>query len=141
MARTRSTVDLSLAQLERLVRTRRTEMIRLTRQRDKLQKRLDHLNDRLSEIAGGPGFAGGVGGRSAGGGGGGRARNEVSLQDAIHQVLSKTSAPMAVGDIMEKVRAAGYRSNSANFRGIVNQTLIKDKRFTSAARGMYQLKK
>jgi hypothetical protein len=140
MARTRSTVDLSLAQLERLVRTRRTEMTRLTRQRDKLQKRLDDLNGRISEIAGGPGFAGGMGGRSAGGGGG-RARNDVSLQDAIHQVLSKASAPMAVGDIMEKVRAAGYRSNSANFRGIVNQTLIKDKRFTSAARGVYQLKK
>jgi hypothetical protein len=140
MARTRSTVDFSLAQLERLVRTRRTEMTRLTRQRDKLQKRLDDLNDRISEIAGGPGFAGAMVGRSAGGGGG-RARNEMSLQDAIHQVLSKASAPMAVGDIMEKVRAAGYRSNSANFRGIVNQTLIKDKRFTSAARGMYQLRK
>jgi hypothetical protein len=140
MARTRSTVDFSLAQLERLVRTRRTEMIRLTRQRDKLQKRLDDLNDRISEIAGGPGFAGGMGGRAAGGGGS-RARNEISLQDAIHQVLSKASGPMGVGDIMEKVRAAGYRSNSANFRGIVNQTLIKDKRFSSAARGMYQLKK
>jgi hypothetical protein len=139
MARTRSTVDFSLAQLERLVKTRRTEMIRLTRQRDKLQKRLDDLNDRISEIAGGAGF-GGNGGRSSSGGGG-RARNDVSLQDAIHQVLSKASAPMAVGDIMEKVRAAGYRSNSANFRGIVNQTLIKDKRFTSAARGVYQLKK
>lgn len=134
MARTRSTVDFSLAQLERLVRTRRTEMIRLTRQRDKLQKRLDDLNDRISEIAGG------MGGRAAGGGGS-RARNEISLQDAIHQVLSKASGPMGVGDIMEKVRAAGYRSNSANFRGIVNQTLIKDKRFSSAARGMYQLKK
>jgi hypothetical protein len=133
-------VDLSLAQLERLVRTRRTEMTRLTRQRDKLQKRLDDLNGRISEIAGGPGFAGGMSGRSSGGGGG-RARNDVSLQDAIHHVLSKASAPMGVGDIMEKVRAAGYRSNSANFRGIVNQTLIKDKRFTSAARGVYQLKK
>jgi hypothetical protein len=142
MARTRSTVDFSLAQLERLVKTRRTEMIRLTRQRDRLQKRLDGLNDRISEIAGGAGF-GGNGGRSvgSGGGGGGRARNDVSLQDAIHQVLSKASAPMGVGDIMDKVRAAGYRSNSANFRGIVNQTLIKDKRFTSAARGVYQLKK
>ena len=141
MARTRSTVDLSLAQLDRLVRTRRTEMTRLTRQRDKLQKRLDDLDGRIAEIAGGPGFAGAMGGRSAGGGGGGRARNDVSLQDAIHRVLSKASAPMGVGDIMEKVRAAGYRSNSANFRGIVNQTLIKDKRFSSAARGVYQLKK
>jgi hypothetical protein len=46
-----------------------------------------------------------------------------------------------VGDIVDKVLATDYRSHSANFRGIVNQTLIKDKRFTSAGRGMYQLRK
>src|SRR5688572_19490936 len=109
MARTRSTVDLSLAQLERLMQSRRTEVIRLTRQRDKLQKKLDALNDRISEVSGG---AVGASSGSGGGNGRGRARNEVSLQDAIHQVLSKGSGPMAVGDIMEKVRAAGYRSNS-----------------------------
>ena len=134
MARTRSKVDFTLAQLERLMQSRRGEMTRLTRQRDKLQKKLDALNDRISEISGGAAGGGNTGG-------GGRARNDVSLQDAIHQVLTKASGPMNVGDIMEKVRAAGYRSNSANFRGIVNQTLIKDKRFTSSARGVYQLKK
>jgi hypothetical protein len=134
MARTRSKVDFTLAQLERLMQSRRGEMTRLTRQRDKLQKKLDALNDRISEISGGAAGAGSTGG-------GGRARNDVSLQDAIHQVLTKASGPMNVGDIMDKVRSAGYRSNSANFRGIVNQTLIKDKRFTSSARGVYQLKK
>jgi hypothetical protein len=30
------------------------------------------------------------------------------------------------------VVAGGYRSNIANFKGIVNQALIKDKRFVSA---------
>jgi ribosomal protein L19E len=40
---------------------------------------------------------------------------------------------------MEGVLAAGYRSNSGNFRGIVNQALIKDKRFTSAGRGLYEM--
>ena len=43
--------------------------------------------------------------------------------------------------LLQKVQAAGYRSGSANFRGIINQTLIKDKRFGKAERGMYQLKK
>ena len=46
-----------------------------------------------------------------------------------------------VARIAEAVQRGGYRSNSANFRAIVNQTLIKDKRFGSAGRGMYQLKK
>jgi hypothetical protein len=47
---------------------------------------------------------------------------------------------MNVGDIAERAKASGYKSNSANFRGIVNQTLIKDKRFVSASRGMYKVK-
>jgi len=133
MARPRSSDGLSLAQLERLMQSRRTELTRLTRERDKVQKKLDALNDRISEISGGM-----VGTTR---GGGSRARNTVNLPEVIHQVLSKAGAAVSVGDIMGKVRAAGYRSNSANFRGIVNQALIKDKRFTTAGRGMYQLKK
>ena len=59
----------------------------------------------------------------------------------MEELLSKSGKPMQVGDILQKVEDAGYHSRSANFRGIVNQTLIKDKRFTSAGRGLYQLKK
>jgi hypothetical protein len=136
MARTAAPAGLSLAQLEKMMQSRRTEVARLTRKRDTVQRKLDVLNAKIAALSGGA-----VGGGGGGGGGGTRARNEVSLQDMIHQVLSKGSSPVSVGDIVDKVKALGYRSNSANFRGIVNQTLIKDKRFASASRGMYQLKK
>jgi hypothetical protein len=73
---------------------------------------------------------------------GGRVRNEKSLTALMGEILGKAGKPMPVGDIVAKVQAAGYRSNSANFRGIVNQTLIKErKQFASAGRGLYQLKK
>ncbi|HEY7118312.1 MAG TPA: hypothetical protein VH475_17115 [Tepidisphaeraceae bacterium] len=134
MARSPTMDKLSLAQLERLMSSRRTEVHRLTRRRDTLQRKLDALNARIYTISGGnvPG---------PGGGGHIRARNAVSLQDAIIHVLTKAGGPMKVGDIMDRVHSLGYRSNSANFRGIVNQTLIKDKRFTASSRGTYQLKK
>ena len=35
---------------------------------------------------------------------------------------------MKVGDITDAVLATGYRSNSDNFRAIVNQTLIKERK-------------
>jgi len=136
MARTSSPAGFSLAQLQKLMRSRQTEVNRLTRQRDKVQKKLDTLDARIAAASGGAGA-----GRASGGGGGVRARNEQSLQDVIHHVLGKSGGPMGVGDILAKVQATGYRSNSANFRGIVNQTLIKDKRFINAGRGLYQLKK
>ena len=140
MARRSSTNGLSHAQLQKLMNSRRNDVARLSRKRDKLQKKLDALNGQIAALSGGA--LGRVGGGTRGGGATGtRARNEVSLQDAIHKVLFKSSSPMGVGDIVTKVEASGYRSNSSNFRGIVNQTLIKDKRFTSSSRGMYQLKK
>jgi hypothetical protein len=54
--------------------------------------------------------------------------------------LSSARSLVSVGDIAERVQASGYRSSSANFRGIVNQALVKDKRFVSTARGMYGLR-
>ena len=74
-------------------------------------------------------------------GGGRRARNDQSLVEVINSVLQKAGRPLRVSAIADAASAAGYRSSSANFRGIVNQMLIKDPRFTSQNRGFYQLKK
>jgi hypothetical protein len=134
MARPSSTSGLTLSQLERLLDQRRRDLAKLQRQRSRIQKRLDTIDSKIHA-------AGGTTGGGRAGAGRSRVRNELSLQDAIHHVLSKTSGPMPVGDIMDKVLATGYKSKSANFRGIVNQTLIKDKRFSSSGRGVYQLKK
>lgn len=130
MLRSRSASGLSLAQLEKLMHSRKAEVIRLSKIRDKLQKKLNTIQAKLEAISGTTPT-----GRTT------RARNNASLQEIIHQVLSKANTPLSVGDILDKVQAAGYRSKSDNFRGIVNQTLIKDKRLSKAGRGMYQVKK
>ena len=56
-------------------------------------------------------------------------------------VTAISEIPFQKGTENATCSESGYRSNSANFRSIVNQTLIKDKRFGSAGRGVYQLKK
>jgi hypothetical protein len=126
--------SMTIAQLEGLLTTRRTRLNQLARDRKKAQTKLDAIDRQISQLSGRS-----FGGR---GGGGGRARNEVSLVAAMEKVLGDSSKPMRVGDISDAVMRSGYRSNSANFRGIVNQTLIKErKRFQSAGRGLYQMKK
>jgi hypothetical protein len=132
MLRSSRTAGLSLAQLEKLMRERRAEITRLCRIRDRLQKKLDDVQAKLREVSGGT-IAGVTGAM--------RARNQSSLQEMIHRVLAQSQSPLSVGDIMDRVSEAGYRSTSGNFRGIVNQTLIKDKRFAKAGRGLYQIKK
>jgi hypothetical protein len=117
----------SITDLERLLNERRSALKKLAKQRAKVQRKLDGID---REIAG-------LGGSS---GGGARVRNDLSLVATLEAVL-KGKQSMQVGDIVDAVGARGYRSSSANFRGIVNQTLIKEPQFTSAGRGLYRLKK
>jgi chromosome segregation ATPase len=125
----RQRIDLSIAQLEQLLNKRRSRRIELEREHRKLRKQLDAIEQELNNIAGD------ARGR------GQRARNEKSLTATIEDVLRRANQPMRVGDIADAALKSGYRTNSDNFRGIVNQTLIKEKQFTSAGRGLYQMKK
>jgi hypothetical protein len=139
MARPASGANLTIAQLQRVLNEKQSELHKLHRQRNQLQKKLNLLDRQIERVGGGAnGFRGGRG--MGGGGGGTRARNEHSLLDTIEKVLRDAGKPMKVGDIMERVLATGYRSNSDNFRGIINQTLINDKRFGQVQRGTYDLK-
>jgi hypothetical protein len=96
----------------------------------KLQRKRDHLINRIAEIDAvlvreGAGLRGGQ-----------RHRNESKLADALAAMLRNN--PMSVTDAAEKVQATGYRTTSPNFRTIVNQTLITDKRFKRVSRGVYR---
>ncbi|HQY89670.1 MAG TPA: hypothetical protein PK402_13540, partial [Tepidisphaeraceae bacterium] len=96
---------------------------------------IDKVDKQIASLMGG----GGGGGYS---GGGARVRNERNLVSHLEEVLGKAPKGMSVGDIVDAVKASGYHTKSENFRGIVNQTLIKEKKFTSTGtRGMYTLRK
>lgn len=125
-----STSDMPLVALERLIAKRRHEIDRLLRKRRKLESRLQTVNDQITALGGAASRAGGPGSRP---------RNGVSLIEAIASVLEKAGGPLGIAAITQKVLATGYRSTSENFRGIVNQTLLKEKRFKNAGRGVYQL--
>ncbi len=122
---------LSISELERMLSQQKSALSKLEKQRAEQQRKLDAIDNEIAKLGGSGG-----GGRSTG-----RVRNGLSLIASMEAVL-RGKAAMSVGDIMEAVLASGYRSNSPNFRGIVNQTLIKEKkRFSSAGRGIYQIKK
>ncbi len=139
MARPASGNNFNIAQLERVLEEKKSELNKLIRQRSQLEKRMNRLDRQIERVGGGMNGARRAG-NGAGGGTGRRARNEHSLIESIELVLAKSGGPMKVAEIMEGVLATGYRSGSDNFRGIVNQTLIKDQRFGQVDRGVYQLK-
>ncbi len=127
MTHGRADVTLSINELERILDERRSELTGLIKERARLAKKLELLDERIGRL---DGF---VSGR------GGRAHNDHSLMESIEMVLKKAGKPLRVSQIIQAVLAEGYRSHSANFRGIVNQTLIKDARFVPTSRGVYGL--
>src|SRR5688500_17007214 len=76
MARPASGTNLTIAELQRVLNQKQSELNKLHRQRENLQRKMD-LIDRQIERVGGDG--GGAGMRAGGGGGGRRPRNEHSL--------------------------------------------------------------
>jgi hypothetical protein len=130
MQRSKNGSALTIAELETMLNQRRKKLTTLHRQRAKLQNQLQEINTQIALLSGGKGLGGAI-----------RARNPVSLVTAMESILKSAGAPMSVGDILSGVQRSGYQSNSGNFRALVNQTLIKEKRFAQASRGMYQLKK
>lgn len=134
MPRARAIDTLSVSEINQILRRKQKQLRKLQKARAQLVRKLKKIDDEIAMI-GGDGAGGAVNGA-------GRVRNAKSLPDTLADVLAKAGKPMAVGDIVSGVRAAGYRSNSASFRAIVNQTLIKErKRFAQVSRGVYQLRK
>ena len=68
-----------------------------------------------------------------------RAKNKVGLADALAAFV-KGKKKVAIGEAMEGVLAAGYKSNARDFRNVVNNMLLTDKRFKKIGRGEFALK-
>ena len=64
-----------------------------------------------------------------------RPKNTRKLPEVLQEVMAGKT--MGVAEAAEAAKAAGYKSSSDNFKNIVNQALITDKRFKRVGRGQY----
>lgn len=127
----RVSTTLSISEIQNMIEHKQKELKKLAKRRAKQLKQLNKIDARNALISGN-GALTRVAGR--------RRHNETNLADALHQVLARFSHPLGIREISDRVEASGYKSSSAIFPGLVNVTLIKDKRFARAERGMYQLR-
>lgn len=117
--------SLSVADLQLELRRRQRVAGKLMRRRDRLMRDLQAVNEEIAAMG-----AAGEGVTPSG-----RARNSMTLPDALAEVLSGVT--MSVTEAADAVRASGYHSTAANFRTMVNQALLRDKRFKKVSRGKY----
>lgn len=121
----------SITDLTTEIRRRQRRLSTLERKRERLASELASLDAEIRELGGSMGGGALEPGRK-------RPRNTKKLPDALADVLKGKT--MGVQEAADAVQAAGYQSSSANFRNIVNQVLISDKRFKRVDRGQYTSK-
>ena len=95
--------------------------------------RLAAIERQIIKAGGMPG-----GGRRGGSRRGGSRLGGPSLVEALRQLL--TDKTLGVTEAALAVKEAGYRSDSPNFRTMVNQSLLKKEVFKRVGRGRYTAK-
>lgn len=117
-----SAIPVSTLQAE--IRRRQRSVTPLQRRREKLLAKLAAVDAQIRELGGSV-----PGGRV-------RPQNSVNLADALAGVLKGKT--LGVSEAADAVLKSGYQTNAANFRTIVNQTLIKNRSmFKKIGRGQY----
>src|SRR5262249_30260556 len=133
MPRPRSLASLSLADLHRELSRRQKRHPALQRRRAALLKKLEAIDAELGDHA--PRRGRPPGRTSVGRPRSPRAKNKSSLATALASALNGKT--MSVAEAAEAVRKAGYKSNSPNFRLMVNVALLKKELFKRVGRGQY----
>lgn len=125
----RSLVEASSAELRRELTRRSRRLPRLRRRLARLRAEVASLEAEIATLTGRPDFTAAGTIRK-------RPRNDMPLSDALHRLL--TGRRLTVTQAAVEVQRAGYRTSAANFRTIVNQTLIRFRdRFKKVSRGVY----
>ncbi|MCB9838574.1 MAG: hypothetical protein H6813_04480 [Phycisphaeraceae bacterium] len=139
--RTKSVSAMTTIELAAELARRQRRLPALQRQHAALLEKLEAIEAEMAEIGGGPGAAPrgrGAKARRMPAGGGKRYRNSSNLEEAL--VATLKGRTMSVTDVTKAVQANGYKTTAANFRTIVNATLLKSDKIKKVSRGQYTAK-
>jgi hypothetical protein len=129
-----SLASISINTLQSELRRRQRSVGTMQKKRAKLAAKLATLDAQLSAL----GASLGAGGASGAGMAGGRRRpkNDKNLVESLAIVMKGKT--LGVSEAADAVQKAGYKSSAANFRTIVNATLLKNRsKFKKVGRGQY----
>jgi len=132
MARRSSSIKmLSTADIRQELSRRQRSLPKLTKKRASLSAQLAAIDSQIEALGGDSKTSGGsTAGRAS------RSKNSMTLVQALEKVLS--GKQMSIGEAINAVKAAGYKTESKSFRISVNATLLKfKKKFKKVARGIY----
>ena len=125
MAAPRKGQNLSLADLERLLDSRKTQLEGLLRKKDRLASDLSNVEGEISSLEGRSSGRGVV--RRTRAGTGKRPKNAKSLSDTVVDILTKNKKGFSLADLADRVLTTGYKTNSSDFKNVLYQCLYNSK--------------
>ncbi|RLS54562.1 MAG: hypothetical protein DWH91_11510 [Planctomycetota bacterium] len=127
--------NLTVAQLEKLLATKKNQLGDLVAKRVKLQSDLENLNREITNLGGESEVDHPRRGRPKGtvskklARRGRRAKNAMSLAKYVEQELNVAKKGLTVDELGVKVQEAGYKSKSEKFRNVLYQCLFHGEQF------------
>ena len=104
--------DLTVAELERILNTRRTALRELQTRRAKIQKELDKVDAEILVLTGTSGSRRGP-----------RSKNKLSLRETVLELLKRNKKGYALAELSRTILDSGYKTASTNFRNVLYQCL------------------
>jgi IS30 family transposase len=104
--------DLTVADLERILNSRRSTLKELIKRRAKIQKELDKVDAEIHTLTGTT-----VKRR------GRRTRNKHSLREMVLELLKKSKKGYSLAELSRMILDSGYKTASTNFRNVLYQCL------------------
>jgi len=133
--------SITTEELQKELARRERGAAKLQAKRERLLKQLEALDKELASLGLEPGERPRRRTSTRGGGRAGgtrrRARNPISLPDAIAAAM-EVRAVVTPAEAAQLVKSNGYKTNAKNFNMMVSNALAKDKRFKRLARGQYE---
>ena len=132
----RGQAGFSVADLERILDERKSQLQELAKRRDAAQKELDKIDAEIQEIVGEGGTIGRLRRRRR------RVKNDRSLRAVVLEILGKNKKGFTLADLAGKVTETGYKSSSKNFRNVLYQCLYNTEGIVhDEASGCYRLER
>jgi len=129
----------SVATLERALANRKREVAALEKQRDALRAQLARVEADIEKARGAAVGAAPKAKRAKRvGRPRRRAKNKVTLKQAIAAALKDADKPMKAADVLAAITAAGYQSNAKGFKQTVHSALTLHPNAKRVSRGVYE---
>jgi len=128
--------NISVAELERILLSRRQQLEELQQRRTTLLAELGRVDEEIAKMQGArQTLSSSASVRPQ------KLVNAKSLREYVLEILGRSKRGMSLSDLSAKVLAAGYRTESSNFRNVLYQCLYNTKDvYHDDGTGTYRLK-